>query len=257
MKNWYSIKNKSGVLDISLHDEIGLWGISAKDFINELKSNQGVKSINLSVHSPGGSVLDGLAIYNALVAHPAKVYGHVDGIAASAASFILMACNHISMPEDAFLMIHNAHGAVIGDADDMREMADIIEKLQDSIVNIYEKRTGKNRNDIIDMMSVETWMNSIEALENGFIDTVSDSIGVAAKCGAFNKYFKEMPVKNDVNYDDIETVRDFEKTLRDSGLSKGLATALTSRAKIVFKGEPENNDAEITKLSNRLANLKI
>ena len=85
MKNWYQITNRSdSVLDISLHDEIGMWGVSASDFISELKGHPDAAVINLSIHSPGGSVLDGLAIYNSLMMHPAKVYGQVEGIAASA-----------------------------------------------------------------------------------------------------------------------------------------------------------------------------
>lgn len=259
MKNWFSIENKSSseVLDISIHDEIGLWGISAKEFIAELRSHENVRSINLSIHSPGGNVLDGFAIYNSLKSHPAKVFGKVEGIAASAASYILMAADHIEMPEDSFLMIHNAHGVAFGDADDMRDMADVVEKLQDSIVDIYERRTGKDRQEIIDMMKVETWMNANDALEHGFIDTISNAIDVAAKIGAFSKYFKSLPVENRIGVEAVETVNDYEKCLRDAGLSKGLATALTSRAKVVFQGDPEPPDNAMKQISEALDKVKI
>lgn len=260
MKSWYQIKNKSGdVLDISLHDEIGMFGVSAKEFIDELKENSNVKSINLSIHSPGGSVLEGLAIYNALVSHNAKVYGHVDGIAASAASFILMACDHISMPENAFIMIHNAHGGAMGDAEVLRDAADVIEKLQNTITNIYEKRTELPRNEIIEMMAKETWLNSVEALEKGFIDTITDSIDVAAKASVFNKYFKSMPISNDEKVEDIETIKDFERFLRDSGgISRATATRLASRAKVIFQSESDElPDADYSELLTALMQFKI
>ena len=258
MKNWYSITNKhNDVLDISIHDEIGLWGVSAKDFISDLKSSADVKSINLSIHSPGGSVLDGLAMYNALKAHPAKVYAHVDGLAASAASFILMAGDSISMPEDAFIMIHNAHGGVFGDAEEMREMANVVEKLQDSIVNIYEKRTGKESEDIRDMMKDETWMNANDALEHGFIDTISEAINVAAKLNIFNRYFKTMPIENIKGAENIETLKDFQNALRDAGVSRKEADALISRAKVIFQGDPDKPNDSMNLLSEALNKVKI
>lgn len=258
MKNWYAIKNRSeGVLDISLHDEIGLWGVSAADFIAELRKTPDVKSINLSIHSPGGSVLDGLAIYNSLKSHSATVYGHVEGIAASAASFVLMAADVITMPEDAFIMIHNAHGGAMGDANDLREMADIIDKLQNTVLNIYEKRTGANRETLIDMMEAETWLTGAEALELGFADTLTDPMDVAAKINVFSKHFKSMPVESQLSIDEIETITDFEKALRDAGVPKKLATGLTSRAKAIFRGEPEEPERGLAAIAERLDNLKL
>lgn len=255
MKNWYQIKNRADdVIDISIHDEIGLWGVSAADFIRELRGAPSAKVINLSIHSPGGSVLDGLAMYNALSMYPAKIHGRVEGIAASAASFVLLASDTISMPEDAFIMIHNAHGGVMGDADDMRDMADVVDKLQESIINIYQKRTGIDRDVVADMMKAETWMNANDALEQGFIDTILEPVDVAAKIGVFNKYFKSMPVQGSKTAEGIETITDFEKYLRDSGLSRGLAQVLTSRAKVVFQsdsGEPVDEMAQVSEALNK------
>ena len=259
MKNWYAIKNRSaGVLDISLHDEIGLWGVSAADFISELRAHSDVSVINLSIHSPGGSVLDGLAMYNSLSMHPARIYGQVEGIAASAASFVLMAADTISMPEDAFIMIHNAHGGAMGDAEDLRGMADIIEKLQDSIINIYDKRTGLDRETIAEMMKVETWMNAADALEYGFIDTILEPVDVAAKIGAFNKYFKSMPVQNRHDIDSIETVEDFESYLRVScNCSRRSAKALAARAiAIRVENPPADNGEDFSELSARLSRMQ-
>lgn len=259
MKNWFAFENKAdGVINISVHDEIGLWGVSAREFISELRGYDDVKVINLSIHSPGGSLLDGLAIYNVLNDHPAKVYGHVEGIAASAASFVLMAADVISMPEDAFIMIHNAWALAMGDSDEMRDVADVLDKMQASALNIYERRTGMDRAELATMMKAETWMNSSEALEYGFIDTISEPIQAAAKINIFAKYFKSMPVQSPrVEVDDIESVTDFEKYLRDAGLSKGLAQALTSRAKAVFPGEPGEPDDALARVSEALDKAKI
>lgn len=246
MKNWYAIQNKaSGVLNVSIHDEIGLWGISAKEFNAELRQNHGVKVINLSIHSPGGSVLDGLAIYNALKSHEATIHGSVEGIAASAASFILMASDTISMPEDSFLMIHNAWGGAFGDAAEMRAAADVVDKLQNSIVNIYQKRTGMAESDIRAMMDNETWMNAQDALDNGFSDTITGAIGVAAKITGFDKHFKNMPIANDLQIEKIKDKRDFERCLRDvGGISNRLAKALTSRAGEIFQRDVEDQPTQ-------------
>lgn len=258
MKNWYSFKNRSGTLDISIHDEIGLWGISAKEFIRDLRAQEGVRAINLSIHSPGGSVLDGFAMYNALKNHPAKVYGSVEGIAASAASFVLMAADVIEMPEDAFLMIHNAWGVAIGDSDEMRDTADVIDKLQDSIVNIYATRTGLDESEVRDMMSAETWMNGADALEKGFADTITEPVKVAAKINRFGKYFKNLPAEAERvdRVEKIETIKDFEECLRDAGLGRKLALALTSRARELFVSDSEPDPGDFSKLAEALDRVK-
>jgi len=259
MKSWYSIKNVTeNAVDISLHEEIGLWGVTAADFIADLNNHKGVSDINLSIHSPGGSVLDGFAMYNALKYHPAKVHGTVEGIAASAASFVLMAADTISMPEDAFIMIHNAWGGAMGDADELRSAADVIDKLQDSIVNIYEKRTGLKESELRDMMRDETWLNAQDAIDKGFIDTITNALGVAAKTNIFNKHFKSMPISNDSAIDELETIKDFERHLREvCGLSKGLALALTSRARAIFQGDPDEKPSSNGEILAALERFKI
>lgn len=260
MKSWYKIQNKGNeCLDVSLHDEIGLWGVSASDFISDLRANKNAKSINLSIHSPGGNMLDGFAIYNALNSHNAKVFAKVEGIAASAASMVLMAADVIEMPEDAFLMIHNPFGGAVGGSDDLREYADIMDKLKDSAVNIYVKKTGLPHEEISEMMSAETWLNSNESLEKGFIDTISNAVDVAAKAVVFNKYFKAMPITSNDNIEDIESIKDFERFLRDSGgLSRATATKLASRAKVIFQSESEQlPEADYTELEAALMRFKV
>lgn len=262
MKSWFTIKNKSNTTaNVSIHDEIGLWGISAKDFMQAIKDLGDIKIINLSIHSPGGSVFDGLAIYNTLANHPAKIYGKVEGIAASAASFILMAADDIAMPEDSFLMIHNAHGVAFGGAEELRDMADLMDKIGNQIANIYQKRTGLTAEKILEMMADETWMTAAEAQELGFADQVSDALGVAAKAADFNKYFKAPPIKAAADaLDSINTVRDLENWLRESGNYSGKqATGIVAKLKTLVQRDA-GNDVEAQQLaavSDRLDRIAI
>lgn len=259
-KNWYSIKSVSDdVLNISIHDEIGYWGISAKDFIGDLMRHPEAKAINLSIHSPGGEMIDGFAIHNALSAHPAKVHGHIEGIAASMASVILMAADTISMPENAFIMIHNPSGGAWGESDDLRHMAALLDKFKASALSIYQKRTGLDSDVLSEMLDAETWLTGHEAMTMGFVDTVTDAIKVAAKASGFEKHFKSMPIENNNAIENIKTIRDYEHYLRDSGgLSQRLATALSSRAKDLFQGDPEPpQGATVTDLSIALERFKL
>ncbi|WFP51225.1 Clp protease ClpP [Methylomonas sp. EFPC3] len=235
MKNWYQIKNLTAAsASISIHDEIGGLGISASQFINELQALNNVATIELHIHSPGGSLLDGLAIYNALKNHPARVLGHVDGLAASAASVILMAGDVITMPEDAFLMIHNAQGGAYGDAAELRDMADLMEKLQSSAIDIYQQRTGQDRQTIIDMMAKETWMNATEAKALGFCDQVLGRVGLAAKARSFDNHFQLSPLAGTADFSELNSMRDFERFFRDCHLSKSEASALCAKMKAIF-----------------------
>jgi ATP-dependent Clp endopeptidase proteolytic subunit ClpP len=186
MKNWYAINAKADKPDeaeISIYDEIGYWGVTAAAFISDLKALGDVKSIVLSVNSPGGSVFDALAIYNALSNlrnKGVRIKARVMGIAASAASFVIMAANEIEMPENSFLMVHNALTWGAGDAEDLREMADILDKMDDSIVGIYVARTGKSEEDVRALLADDTYMSAKDAKEKGFVDTVTENVKATA-----------------------------------------------------------------------------
>lgn len=181
MKNWFKISAKANTPDaeISIYDEIGAWGVTAKDFIGELR-NVKAQSITLSINSPGGSVFDALAIYNALRQHEASVTVKVMGVAASAASLIAMAGDKIIMPENAFMMIHNPINFAYGNAEDMREMADILDKIGASLVATYVARTGLPEDEVKALLDAETWLNAEEAVEKGFADEMEAALKVAA-----------------------------------------------------------------------------
>ena len=145
MRKWYDIKasaDKSGA-EIYLYDEIGGWGISAKDFIAEVRALSG-QPIALHIHSPGGSVLDGHAIYNALLRHKGGLTIQIDGLAASMASVVAMAGRPVRMAENAFLMIHNPWSISMGDSEQMRKDAELLDRMRDGLVNIYAQKTGKD-----------------------------------------------------------------------------------------------------------------
>ena len=134
MKNWYSICALNEGAEISIYDEIGAYGVSAKAFLADLGKLPDKAPLTLRLNSPGGSVFDAVAIYNALQRHAGTVTVSIDGIAASAASYIAMAGDEIIMPENAFLMIHDPSGMVMGTAGDMRSMAEALEKIGASLL---------------------------------------------------------------------------------------------------------------------------
>lgn len=169
---WYDVKNVAGSsVEISVYDEIGYWGVSAADFVTDLN---GIKAtdITLRINSPGGDVQDGLAMLNALRQHPANVHVIVDGWAASAASFIAMAGDRVSMAPNSMLMIHDAAGLCMGNSAEMAEMAELLDKHSDNIARIYQKRAGGTVEDWRTAMRAETWYSDREAVDAGLADEI-------------------------------------------------------------------------------------
>lgn len=181
-ESWYSINALSrGQVEILLYDEIGAWGITAQRFAQDLKSVGDVSLINLRIHSPGGDVFEGNAIYNLLKSHPARVDVYIDGLAASMASVIAMAGDTIYMPENAMMMVHKPWGIQGGDADDMRRYAELLEKVEGTLVQAYVSKTGKSEDEIKALLKSETWMTGREAVEAGFADQLTEPLAAAAK----------------------------------------------------------------------------
>ena len=180
MKNWYSICALNEGAEISIYDEIGAYGVSAKAFLADLGKLPDKAPLTLRLNSPGGSVFDAVAIYNALQRHAGTVTVSIDGIAASAASYIAMAGDEIIMPENAFLMIHDPSGMVMGTAGDMRSMAEALDKIGGSLLRGYAAKSGKPEAEIAILMAKETWLDAAEALEMGFADALSGPVKIAA-----------------------------------------------------------------------------
>lgn len=182
-QSWYSIKAKANdTAEISIYDEIGGWGISAQQFAKDFKAlGNNLKQINLHIHSPGGDVFDGIAIYNLLKNHPANKTVTIDGLAASMASVIAMAGTEIIMPENAMMMIHKPWGVQGGDADDMRKYADLLDKVEDTLIPAYAAKTGKSAEELAEMLAAETWLNGKECVEHGFADKLAEPVKAMAQ----------------------------------------------------------------------------
>lgn len=170
--DWYRIDNKTPASPtVYIYDEIGYWGVSASDFVNELKGLD-VDDMTVHINSPGGDVYDGLAIYQALRAHRASVTVVVDGLAASAASFIAMGANKLIMAPKATMMIHDGFTMAVGNAADMRKTADLLDKASDNIASIYADKSGQPADFWRDRMRDETWYSAQEAVDAGLADEV-------------------------------------------------------------------------------------
>lgn len=195
--SWYKINARDGgIAEIAIFDEIGDYGVTARQFSQELAGYRDISLIKLYIHSPGGDVFEGMAIYNLLRNHPARVEGEVLGLAASMASVIAMACDVLIMPENAMMMIHRPWGIQGGDADNMRRYADLLDKVEDTLVSAYTTKTGLTADSIKTMLAAETWLSGAEAVEQGFADQLAQPLQMAASLTSKRiEEFDHMPEK--------------------------------------------------------------
>lgn len=180
--DWYRIQSKMQIKDelgggmaaeIYIYDEIGYFGVTAADFIRDLQAVDDTKII-LHLNSPGGDVFDGLAIYNGLRNHKADVTVRIEGIAASAASFIAMSGDKIIAEKASEMMIHDARAMAIGvNAAEMQDLVHLLNKNSDIIANVYADRAGGTQEAWRAAMLAETWYNSDEMLAAGLIDEIA------------------------------------------------------------------------------------
>jgi len=181
---WYEIRAlAAGRVEIYLYDVIGDWGITAQQFVNECRE-AGVfeaSAIDLHIHSPGGDVMQGFAIYNTLSRLKASMDIWVDGVAASMASMIVcLPGANVHMPENAWIMIHKPWGGIAGDSDEMRDYADFLDRNEALMLNAYMNKTGLGREELEAMLKAETWLSGAEAVEKGFADTLEPELQAAA-----------------------------------------------------------------------------
>lgn len=170
--DWYRIQNKTSERPaLYIYDEIGYFGQTAKGLADDLR---GLDADELDVHlnSPGGDIFDGLAIYQALKDHRAKVTIRVDGLAASIASVIMMAADNIVMAPKASVMIHDGWSVACGNAGELRKLADLLDKQSEIIASVYADRSGQPADFWRDRMRDETWYNAEEALAAGLVDEI-------------------------------------------------------------------------------------
>jgi ATP-dependent Clp endopeptidase proteolytic subunit ClpP len=181
---WYTILNQSdedsetveeaeeAIPQILIYEEIGgSLGISADEFVSDLNAIT-AKNIHVRINSPGGSVFDAIAIYNALVAHPANVTTYVDALAASAASIVALAGDEVVMMLGSQMMIHDALGQELGNAADMRVMAKFLDQQSNNIASMYAAKAGGTMEEWRSTMIAERWYMAAEAVEAGLADQV-------------------------------------------------------------------------------------
>lgn len=176
-KSWYSLKAlAANTVALSISDEIGAFGISAGQFVQELNQLGAVDEIRVFLNSPGGSVQDGVAIFNALKTNPAKVIIEINGWALSIASFIAMAGDVVTITSNSLIMVHNPWTTTTGSADELRKMAEVLDKTRDTLIGGYS-RSGKTRDEIVALLDAETWYDADEALVAGFVDEIITTDG--------------------------------------------------------------------------------
>jgi ATP-dependent protease ClpP protease subunit len=179
--SWFRIENaagQSGPAEVYLYDMIGGWGITADEFAAELRAIK-AGQIDLRINCEGGEVFDGVTIFEAIARHPAQVTAHVDGVAASAASFIVQAADERVMGRYSRAMIHDAHAICLGNARDMRDTANLLDSLSSTIADIYADRSGRGdqaswREAMLAGMD-GTWYDAQQAVAAGLADRVADN----------------------------------------------------------------------------------
>jgi ATP-dependent Clp endopeptidase proteolytic subunit ClpP len=185
-RDWYRIRaaaDTDEAAEVLIYDQIGesFWseGVTARQFAADLKAITAPR-ITLRINSPGGSVFDGVAIFNAIRQHPARVVTHVDGLAASIASVIALAGDEVHMAANALYMIHNPWGVAMGDARELRRTADTLDKVRDTMLATYRERCALTEEELLAALDAETWYSADEAQAAGFVDTITGAQQLAA-----------------------------------------------------------------------------
>jgi len=210
---WYKALKVNNAVELDLFDEIGGWGICAKDLKDELSNMIGnpTEEVVVNINSPGGSVFEGIEIYNYLKGLPNKVTVKINSLAASIATVIALGADELEISESAFFMIHNPWTMAGGEADDLRKQADVLDKIKDTIVNIYKKNSNLEESKLTALMNEETWLTGAEALEHGFADRLTEGVAIAAMASKeFVNKFNNIPngLKMAENQETVEAVEE-------------------------------------------------
>jgi ATP-dependent Clp protease protease subunit len=251
------IQNKDDEATVYLYGDIGgFFGIDHLEFIKEFNSIKS-KTIHLRVDSGGGDIFAARAIKTAIMQHSSKVIAHIDGLAASAASFLVMGADEIEMVDGGFMMIHNALSfidvfgyfnkqALEKLVDDMTKEMALHEKLNESIASDYAKKTGKTKEEFLAYMNEETWFDAQQALDVGLIDRKYDGEAIDGKydLSIYNNVPAGLRPVGSTSTDDKElNERDLEKNLRDVGYSRNQAKNIVAK---VFHDERDARSEPVT-----------
>lgn len=248
-KSYYSLAQEGNVASINIYGDITSWAweelgeMSAVNLSKQLEAMGDVEQINVFINSYGGEVAEGLAIYNALKRHKAKVTTYCDGFACSIASVIFMAGDERIMCEASLLMIHNAWTFASGNAAELRKQADDLEKITQASVEAYKAHSSLSEEEIKNLMDNETWILPEEALSYGFATKIDKTEKEKASQNAFMKLFdiiKAYQAEEPEAEDDDETGEPEEPETEEPGTEPDTETEEPE------KEEPEEAEDEET-----------
>ncbi len=199
MKNKYYnfVKKDSKSADLYIYGVISSYkwddtDVTANSFKDELDKLGDIEVLNIYVNSPGGSVFEGQSIYSQLKRHRAIKNVYIDGISASIASVISM-CGKVFIPKNAMIMVHNASTFAEGNSNDFRSLADTLDKVNQTIIEVYAEKTGLAEDKLKELMDKESWLTGKEAVDLGFADELLEENKMVAcirdyEAAFLNKY---------------------------------------------------------------------
>lgn len=229
--DWYKVENVAeDEVDVLIYDYIGWPYNDAGEFIRHMASLTQSK-VTIRINSPGGDVFDGFAIANAIKSHPSKPITRNESLAASAASYIFVSGHEKQAYKNSLIMIHEPMTGMYGNQHEMREVADILEKINANMIDMYADNTNLGKRAIKDMLKAETWMTAQDAKENGFVDTLIEA-GKTTSAEFDLSMYANLPdaFKPKAENKEEPTIRDIENLLRDvGGLSVSKAKAVLAR----------------------------
>lgn len=210
---------------ILIFDYVGYPYNDPRDLIHALAD---MGDVTVRINSPGGDCFDGASIYNSLTSHKGVVTTRIEGLAASIASVIAMAGKRVQAYDNTLLMVHNSWTFMMGNQYEMRDIADLLEKIDGTILDAYQKKTKMGKKEISEMMKATTWLTAKEAKDKGFVDTIVDGKSVKAD---FNlSIFANLPENiNDDSQGRELTRKETERALRNAGASREYARALAAK----------------------------
>lgn len=246
-KTWFTMKAEEDKAEITIFDEIGMWGVTAGDFKRMLDEVKDKKEILVLLNSVGGNVFDGMAIYNMLLSLKDKIDIVAIGLAASIVSIIAQAGRTFKMARGSYYMIHKPSAITSGTSIELRKTADTMDKIESGMIQIYKDKSGLSDEELSKMLLEERWFSAEEAVQFGFADSIEEYGDIAACVNKdiVNKYgFNHVPEAIAIVDEDEHkpTTREVEKFLRDAEYSRRDAEAIAAKKyQVIDRGDPEPN----------------
>lgn len=226
--NFFEIKNLSeNTAEIRIYGTITKWAweeygeISSANFAKELQKLKNVSHINLRVNSPGGDVFEASAIYNLLKDYAkvnnVEITGYIDGLAASAASFLVLCASKVVMGTGALYMIHNPLSSAYGNVEKLKKQIELLDTVKEAILDIYCSKSKLSREEISEKMNSEKWYRATEALEAGFVDEIVENDNSLEN---IKNISNELHIENFINQDLLkEKLKEIENIKNIGGIT--------------------------------------